>query len=66
MRTTVDLPNDLVVEIKSVYKTKVLKKALVLACEQMIQKAKIEKLRSLRGTMNLNVDLETARHGRNY
>lgn len=65
-RTTIELPQDLIVEIKSITSSKTLKGALIQACKEMIQRAKIEKIRSLRGKMNLDVDLETARHGRNY
>ncbi len=66
MRTTIELPQDLIIEIKNISGAKTLKEALIRACEQMIQRAKIEKLRSLRGKMNLDVDLDIARHGRNY
>jgi len=66
MRTTVELPDDLVIEIKSISGAKTLKESIIRSFEAYICNYKLQKLRELGGKMQLNIDLDIARHGRKY
>ena len=64
MRTTMDLPKDLLEEARRVSGTKTKTSAVILALQQLIDSKKIEKLRALRGTIDLDIDLKKLRKDR--
>ncbi len=61
MRTTVDLPGDLLEEARRRSDTKTMRQTLILALEELIRKAKREELRSLAGKVRLDLDLSRSR-----
>lgn len=64
MRTTMDLPRDLLEEAKRASGAKTKTGAVILSLQKMIESRKIERLRSLRGKLDLNVDLKQLRKDR--
>ncbi len=64
MRTTMDLPEDLLEEARKISGTKTKTGAVIISLQKMIESKKIEKLRALRGTLDLNVDLKRLRKDR--
>jgi Arc/MetJ family transcription regulator len=65
MRTTLDLPEDLLLEVKSLAGTRSKTAAVVLALKDFIDRKKIEELRKLRGSIVVEQDLSALRHTRN-
>jgi hypothetical protein len=65
MRTTLDLPEDLLIEVKSLAGTRSKTAAVVLALKDFIDRKKIEELRKLRGSIVVEQDLSALRHTRN-
>lgn len=61
MRTTVDLPESLLVKAKRLYGLKTKTATLTLALERLINAKALEDLRSLRGKLSLDVDLRRSR-----
>ena len=61
MRTTLDLPEDLVAEALSILKFKSKTDAVVTALRELIRRERIEQLKSLAGTINLEIDLPASR-----
>jgi Arc/MetJ family transcription regulator len=64
MRTTMDLPEDLLEEAKSVSGTRSKTAAVILALKDYIDRKKIDSLRKLRGSIAVERDLTTLRHPR--
>jgi len=64
MRTTLDLPEDLVKEAMRLCKVKTKTGAVILSLQEMINKKKIEQLRKLQGKLNLDIDLDALRRDR--
>jgi hypothetical protein len=64
MRTTMDLPKDLLEEAKKMCGTKTMTGTVILSLQKLIQSKKIERLRSLRGKLDLDVDLTRLRKDR--
>ncbi|CBE69822.1 MAG: DUF2191 domain-containing protein [Candidatus Methylomirabilis oxygeniifera] len=64
MRTTMDLPKDLLEEAKKICGTKTMTGTVILSLQKLIQSKKIERLRSLRGRLDLDVDLKRLRKDR--
>jgi Arc/MetJ family transcription regulator len=64
MRTTMDLPEDLVEEAKSLSGTRSKTAAVILALKDYIDRKKIDSLRKLRGSIAIERDLTTLRHAR--
>lgn len=64
MRTTMDLPKDLLEEARKMCGTKTMTGTVILSLQKLIESKKIEKLRSLRGKLNLDVDLKRLRKDR--
>lgn len=66
MRTTIDIPEDLIKEAmkvtKSPTKTELIKKALY----NIIQKNKIKSLKNYKGKIDLDIDLNIARNRNEY
>lgn len=62
MKTTLDIPEELINSAMREVGCKTKTAAIVMALEQMVRHAKLAKLRELRGRMpDLNVNLDTLR-----
>ena len=61
MRTTLDLPDGLLAEAQKVCGAKTKTITVVMALQQLVNAAKIEQLRALRGKVRLDVDLKALR-----
>ena len=61
MRTTLDLPEDLLNEAMKVTLINTKTKVIVKALEDLIRKTKISKLKDFKGKFDLNVDLDEIR-----
>lgn len=61
MRTTLDLPEDLVVEAMKVTDIKTKTKVIITALEQLIKKSKISEIKKYRGQIDLDIDLDELR-----
>jgi hypothetical protein len=59
-----DLPKDLLEEAKKICGAKTLTSTVILSLQTLIQSKKIERLRSLRGKLDLDVDLKRLRKDR--
>lgn len=66
MRTTIDVPRNLLDEAQKLYGVKTRTATLVLALQRLIDAKRIEDLRSLRGKLKLDIDLERSRKVRDY
>jgi len=64
MRTTMDLPEDLLDEAKILSGTRSKTAAVILALKDYIDRKKIDSLRILRGSVGVERDLTTLRHAR--
>jgi Arc/MetJ family transcription regulator len=61
MRTTVDLPEDLLEEARRAVDSKTMRETIVLALKELIKKGKREELRRLAGKIELGIDLSRSR-----
>ena len=61
MRTTLDLPADLLNEAMKATNTKTKTKVIILALEELIRKSKIAELKGFKGKVDLSIDLNTIR-----
>jgi Arc/MetJ family transcription regulator len=61
VRTTLDLPNGLLAEAQQACGAKTKTMTVVMALQQLVNAAKIEQLRFLRGKVRLDVDLKALR-----
>ncbi|BDD87654.1 type II toxin-antitoxin system VapB family antitoxin [Desulfofustis limnaeus] len=61
MRTTLDLPEDLLAEAMRATRIKTKTKVITTALEEMIRKRKIAALKRYKGTVDLPIDLNTLR-----
>ena len=61
MRTTVELPEDLLDEARRWSDAKTMRETLVLALEELVRKVKREELRKLAGKIHLDLDLSRSR-----
>jgi hypothetical protein len=61
MRTTVDLPEELLEEARRRTDSKTMRETLILALEELIRKTKRDELRQLAGKINLDIDLSSSR-----
>jgi Arc/MetJ family transcription regulator len=66
MRSTIDVPKDLLDEAQKLCGVKTRTATLVLALQRLIDAKRIEDLRSLRGKLKLDIDLERSRKVRDY
>ncbi len=64
MRTTMDLPEDLVEEARSLSGTRSKTAAVILALKDYIDRKKMDRLRELKGSVKVERDLTSLRHGR--
>jgi len=61
MRTTLDLPIDLLNEAMKATHTKTKTKVIIIALEELIRKSKIAELKEFKGKVDLGIDLNTIR-----
>jgi Arc/MetJ family transcription regulator len=61
MRTTLDLPEDLVKEAMKTTHIKTKTKVIVTALEELIRKSKISELKQYKGKIDLDIDLNDIR-----
>jgi Arc/MetJ family transcription regulator len=64
MRTTLDLPDDLLSEAMRLSKVRTKTGAVVLSLQELINRRKIERLRKLKGKLDLDIDLDSLRRDR--
>ncbi len=61
MRTTLDLPEDLLNEAMKTTHIQTKTKVIVTALEELIRKSKISELKKFKGKIDLDIDLDTIR-----
>ncbi|MFH1931778.1 MAG: type II toxin-antitoxin system VapB family antitoxin [Pseudomonadota bacterium] len=61
MRTTLDLPIDLLDEAMKATHIKTKTKVIIIALEELIRKSKISGLKEFKGKVDLDIDLNTIR-----
>ena len=61
MRTTLDLPLDLLNEAMKTTQTKTKTKVIIIALEELIRKSKIAGLKEFKGKVDLDIDLSAIR-----
>lgn len=61
MRTTLDLPQDLLEEAMKVTHLETKTKVIITALEELIRKTKIAELKQFKGKIDLDIDLNTVR-----
>ncbi len=61
MRTTLDLPDNLVKEAMKVTRIKTKTKVIITALEQLIRKSQLSEIKEFKGKINLDIDLEKIR-----
>ncbi|MBT4289847.1 MAG: type II toxin-antitoxin system VapB family antitoxin [Deltaproteobacteria bacterium] len=62
MRTTLDLPEDLLKEAMLVSNIKTKTKVITIALEELVRKSKISDLKKYKGKVDLEIDLNTLRN----
>jgi Arc/MetJ family transcription regulator len=61
MRTTLDLPEELVAKAMQATNIKTKTKVIIAALEQLIRKSKISEIKSYKGQVDLEIDLDVIR-----
>lgn len=61
MRTTLDLPEDLIDEAMKASQINTKTKLIITALENLIRKSKISGLKKFKGKVNLDIDIDTVR-----
>ncbi len=61
MRTTIELPNDLIAEAMSLAHVKTKTLAITMGLQELIHKYRLDQLRALRGRVDLSIDVRKAR-----
>jgi len=64
MRTTLDLPEDLLKEAMQISNARTKTGTVILSLQELINKRKIERLRDLKGKLDLDIDLDALRRDR--
>ena len=64
MRTTLDLPDDLLAQAQRACGARTKTMTVVMALQQLVNSSKIEALRTLRGKVRLDIDLKALRADR--
>ena len=65
MRATLNIPDDLIAEVKEISGEKTKTKAIVTAMQEFIRQKKIKELLALRGKIQIDYDWEKRRGARN-
>ncbi len=61
MRTTLDLPEDLINEAMEVSHINTKTKVIITALEELVRKAKISELKKFKGKVDLDIDMNAIR-----
>ncbi len=61
MRTTLDLPEDLLKKAMSLSQIKTKTQVITTALQEMIRKSEISDLKNFKGKVNLEIDINTLR-----
>ncbi len=61
MRTTLDLPDNLVNEAMKVTHIKTKTKVIITALQQLIRREQLSEIKEFKGKIDLDIDLETIR-----
>jgi len=61
MRTTIQIPQELLLEVMKITGAKTKSQAVKLALEDTVARAKRKKLITMQGTIDLNIDLDASR-----
>ena len=61
MRTTLDLPEDLIKKAMSLHQIKTKTQVITTALQEMIRKSEISDLKNFKGKVDLKIDLNTLR-----
>ena len=61
MRTTLDLPEQLLAEAMRLTGSKTKTAVIVRALEELVRKARLQELKACRGRVDLDIDLDTLR-----
>jgi Arc/MetJ family transcription regulator len=61
MRTSIDLPEDLIEEARRGAGLRTIRETVITALEELVRKTKREELRAMAGALPLDVDLSKAR-----
>ncbi len=61
MRTTLDLPEELLCEAMKITHIQTKTKVIITALEELIRKSKISEIKHYRGKVDLDIDLKTLR-----
>jgi hypothetical protein len=61
MRTTLDLPEELLVEAMACSNIKTKTKVIITALEQLIRRSKISEIKSYKGKLDIEVNLDMLR-----
>ena len=61
MRTTLDIPENLLSEAMRITRTKTKTAVIILALEELIRKARIAELKQFQGKIELDIDLDNLR-----
>ena len=61
MRTTLDLPEDLLIKAMSLSQIKTKTQVITTALQEMIRKSEISDLKNFKGKVDLDIDLNTLR-----
>ena len=61
MRTTLDLPEQLLSEAMRITQAETITAVIVLALEELVRKAKIAELKQFKGKIELDIDLDSIR-----
>jgi Arc/MetJ family transcription regulator len=62
MRTTLDLPEDLIAEAMKVSKKPTKTAVIIAALEDLVRKSKIQGIKKYKGTIELDADLNVLRN----
>ena len=62
MRTTLDLPEDLLKEAMLVSHIKTKTKVITIALEELVRKSKISELKKFKGKVDLDIDINLLRN----
>lgn len=62
MRTTLDLPEELVEEARRLLGFKSKTDTIIVSLQELIRRKRIEELKQMAGTIDLDIDLDKSRH----
>lgn len=62
MQTTIELPDELIEEAMFLSDAKTQTQVIILALQELIKKNKLAELKQFKGTVNLDINLDTLRN----